>query len=231
MAWRCSGATNLELVSNLRSSGIIKSPSVFNAMVAIDRKNFVDKGPYQDSPQLLMKGQTISAPHMHAHALDVLANEVLRENASVLDVGIGSGYLSAAFCRLNPSAQCTGIDIVPELVTLARENILKKDADLLETGRLTIPEACNGWRGYPENSPYDAIHVGAAASELPFDLLCQLKVGGKMVIPLGPEGGDQVLMQVVRKREHEKVEEGEEQEFEVTNLMGVRYVPLVSDVS
>jgi protein-L-isoaspartate(D-aspartate) O-methyltransferase len=236
MAWRSSGLTNRDLISQLRTNGIVKSSAVFNALVSIDRKNYVETNPYQDGPQLLPKGQTISAPHMHAYALELLADEASRDNASILDVGIGSGYLTAAFARLNPTSKCTGIDVVPELVTLARANIQKEDSDILE--RLEIPAACNGWHGYAKNAPYDAIHVGAAAADLPSDLLSQLKVNGKMIIPVGPEGEPQVLVQVVRKREEEE-ESGNgngdgnggsfEQQFEVTNLMGVRYVPLVND--
>ena len=215
----------MELMSNLRTNGIIKSTPVFNALVAVDRKNYIEYNPYQDAPQALTKGQTISAPHMHAYALEMLENEALRENASVLDVGIGSGYLSAAFTRLNPTARCTGIDVVPELVSRARANILKEDADIMD--RLEIPDACNGWQGYPPNAPYDAIHVGAAAAHLPIDLLNQLKVGGKMVIPVGPDGGDQVLVQVIRWSGGEAGEPFDKQ-FEIRNLMGVRYVPLVN---
>lgn len=234
MAWRSSGLSNLELVTNLKSNGIIKSPEVFRALTSIDRKNYIDSNPYDDSPQSLVKGQTISAPHMHAYALGLLETEALRENASILDVGIGSGYLSAAFARLNPTAICTGIDVVPDLVSMARANVLKEDSDLMD--RLHIPDACNGWKGYPQNAPYDAIHVGAAAAELPPDLMSQLKVGGKMIIPVGPDGGDQVLVQVVRERgdcENGDVISSDEQQidlshFSITKLMGVRYVPLVN---
>lgn len=226
MAWRCSGLSNLELVSNLRANGIIKSVPVFNALAAIDRKNYVDLNPYSDSPQMLVKGQTISAPHMHAYALEILKNEALRENANILDVGVGSGYLSAAFAKLNPSAKCTGIDVYPELVALARENVMKEDADIRD--RVEIPDACNGWSGYLPNAPYDVIHVGAAASNLPTALISQLKVSGKMVIPVGPDGGNQVLLQVVRTHDNSSGLSLEEQ-CEITDLMGVRYVPLVTD--
>lgn len=201
-----------------------------------NRKNFTGIGsnPYEDAPQLLCKGQTISAPHMHAHALETLVNEASRDSARVLDVGIGSGYLSAAFARLNSTAHVTGIDVVPDLVNLARENILKEDPELMN--QMEIPTACNGWEGYANNAPYDAIHVGAAAAALPKHLLEQLKVGGKMVIPVGPDGGNQVLMQVVRTSGNAS-ENGEEsgksfeQQFEITNLMGVRYVPLVGGMA
>ena len=165
---------------------------------------------------------------MHAHALDTLVNEASRDSARVLDVGIGSGYLCAAFARLNPTAHITGIDVIPELVTLSRANILKEDPTLMD--HVEIPEACNGWKGYLKNAPYDAIHVGAAAARLPTDLLEQLKVGGKMVIPVGPDGGDQMLVQVVRTKGAKSGAPVEEQ-YEVTNLMGVRYVPLVDGVA
>lgn len=226
MAWRSSGLSNLELISNLRANGIIKSVLVFNALAAVDRKNYVAFNPYEDAPQMLVRGQTISAPHMHAYALELLEKEALRDNASILDVGVGSGYLVAAFARLNPTAKCTGVDVYPELVSLARANVMKEDADI--TARVTIPDACNGWHGYLPNAPYDVIHVGAAASSLPAELLQQLKVSGKMVIPVGPDGGNQELVQVVRTHDSSSGLPIEQQ-FDVTNLMGVRYVPLVKD--
>ena len=72
MAWRCSGRSNEELVRNLRTMAIIKSENVFQAMLAVDRAEFSPSAPYNDAPQPIGHNMTISAPHMHAFALEYL---------------------------------------------------------------------------------------------------------------------------------------------------------------
>ncbi|KAG5886467.1 hypothetical protein JTB14_012879 [Gonioctena quinquepunctata] len=94
MAWRSHGKTNAELIRNLRSNGIIRSDSVENAMLAVDRGNFSRNNPFMDAPQSIGFGVTISAPHMHAHALELLKDR-LEIGTRALDVGSGSGYLTA----------------------------------------------------------------------------------------------------------------------------------------
>jgi protein-L-isoaspartate(D-aspartate) O-methyltransferase len=84
MAWRCSGATNDELIDNLARSGIIKNTKVINALKAVDRKYYAPTNPYQDSPQGIGYQATISAPHMHAHAVEYLCDQLSRESSVVL---------------------------------------------------------------------------------------------------------------------------------------------------
>ena len=91
MAWKSTGHSNANLIANLRANGIIKSDNVFKAMEKTDRKYYCKMSPYMDSPQGIGFGVTISAPHMHAHALQILAGH-LREGSKALDVGCGSGY-------------------------------------------------------------------------------------------------------------------------------------------
>ena len=94
MAWRSSGATNDELIDNLFANEIA-SDAVQSAMRSCDRKNYVVVGDaYQDSPQTIGYGATISAPHMHAHCLSMLEYQLV-PGARVLDVGSGTGYLTA----------------------------------------------------------------------------------------------------------------------------------------
>ncbi len=73
MAWFCGGKTNRELVTNLRNAGIIKSEKVYQSMVSVDRKFYAPVAPYEDSPSPIGWNATISAPHMHAYALEFLA--------------------------------------------------------------------------------------------------------------------------------------------------------------
>jgi protein-L-isoaspartate(D-aspartate) O-methyltransferase len=125
MAWRCSGATNAELIDNLATANIIKSELIKNAFKSVDRGNYAPSNPYQDGPQGIGFQVTISAPHMHAHALENLQNVITKEGSRVLDVGCGSGYLAAVMSRFNPSATIFGIDYIPQLVELSINNTKK----------------------------------------------------------------------------------------------------------
>ena len=125
MAWRSSGHSNAELVNNLHRNGVIEHDDVADAMRDVDRANYVIKGsgdPYQDSPQPIGYGATISAPHMHAHCLETLRSR-LRPGARVLDVGSGTGYLTALFATfVGPTGVVIGIDHIPELVANSERN-------------------------------------------------------------------------------------------------------------
>jgi len=153
---------------------------------------------------------------------------------NILDVGCGSGYLTAALGRLvddsgseppilGKPGKVYGIDVYPDLVDLTRENIQKKDGDLL-TNNIVEVSVGDGWKGLPDKGPFDAIHVGAAADEFPKKLMMQLRVGGVMLVPVGPEGGSQGFYKVERLKESSQFNE---KDFRKQYLLGVIYVPLV----
>lgn len=209
-AWTCHGRNQRDLVDHLRQARILQTPAVVNLMNQVDRLHYTPEGgaPYQDAPQVLGWGQTISAPHMHAHALEEMFPYLQKQRTEhpndalkVLDVGCGSGYLTACLGRLfKPctkdafslgSGSVWGIDIHPQLVQVATENIRKVDDDLLESSIIQMKTA-NGWDGLPEEAPFDAIHVGASAADFPRTLAAQLKPGGVMIVPVGPQSGTQV---------------------------------------
>jgi protein-L-isoaspartate(D-aspartate) O-methyltransferase len=189
-----------------------------NVMKQVDRGNYCTSNPYFDSPQPIGHRATISAPHMHAMTLELLEKQLTGQGKRALDVGSGSGYLSAALALMvGDSGKVVGIDYLEPLVELSIEN-LKRDGRL-PAANLEIRRG-DGWLGAPDQAPFDAIHVGAAASSLPQALVDQLALGGRMVIPVGPEGGDQYLLQVDKDADgkiHKKI------------ITGVRYVPLVKE--
>ena len=219
-AWSSSGKTNDDLVTNLVRDRRLKLPAVEAALRRVDRKMFVlpaERGAaYDDRPLGIGYSATISAPHMHAAALEFLAPSIA-EKGSVLDVGCGSGYLLAAFAALGPGVRAHGVEYVPQLAEMADANLRAHDASLLESGRVTVTVG-DGWAGLPERAPFDAIHVGAAARSVPKALITQLAPGGVMIIPVGPAGGAQELLRV------DKAADGS---VSARTLFGVRYVPLV----
>ncbi|KAF8633135.1 hypothetical protein AX17_004636 [Amanita inopinata Kibby_2008] len=217
MAWRSSGRSNTELISNLSSYGILKSNTAKNAMTRVDRANYVRNldNAYEDAPQRIGHGATISAPHMHAYAVENLL-PYLKPGAKVLDIGSGSGYLVAIFHHLvGESGKVVGIEHIPELVDWSVEN-LKKDGlgKALDANQIEV-FAGDGREGYPEKGPFDAIHVGAAAPKVPSSLLDQLASPGRMFIPVG------VYMQDVQQ-----IDKDENGTVTQHPIMNVSYVPL-----
>ena len=119
---------------------------------------------------------------------------------------------------VGPTGCTVGIEHIKELTDFSIKNIKKDQSDLLETERVILITG-DGRKGYPDKAPYDAIHVGAAADGVPQALHEQLKPVGRMIVPVGPDGGVQYLEQ------HDKGQDGR---VVVNRLMGVRYVPLTS---
>lgn len=230
MAWRSSGRTNAELISNLYKSQLITSDRVRASMTSVDRAHYAPAAPYEDSPQTIGYQATISAPHMHASASESLL-PFMPENkgAKVLDVGSGSGYLTHVLANLVCGAdgkgdgKVVGIDHIPQLTELATSNMRKSEEGrrLLESGKVEFVTG-DGRKGYVEGGPYDAIHVGAAASEMHPVLIEQLRAPGRMFIPVedaedrGMFGAQYIWV----------VDKDEKGEVKRKRDMGVRYVML-----
>lgn len=210
---------NKGMVDNLQRYGVITSKKVAEVMETIDRALFVPGGfqPYVDSPMPIGYNATISAPHMHASCLQLLEKN-LQPGMRALDVGSGTGYLTACFALMvGPEGRAIGVEHIPELGSFSTENIKKSAAaQPLKDGSLSV-HIGDGRQGWPEFAPYDAIHVGAAAPEIPQPLIDQLKPGGRMVIPVGNIFQD---LKVVDKNSDGSIS--------IRTETSVRYVPLTS---
>ncbi|KAF1839665.1 protein-L-isoaspartate O-methyltransferase [Decorospora gaudefroyi] len=217
MAWRSSATSNEVLVANLERNKLIESERVKQAMLQVDRAHYAPASPYEDSPQPIGHRATISAPHMHANACESLLT-YLQPGAKVLDIGSGSGYLTAVLANLvGPSGSVVGIEHIQPLVDLSNTNMSKSEQGrrMLDSGQVKFVTG-DGRKGWKEDAPYDAIHVGAAAAEHHIDLTDQLKAPGRLFVPVA-EGYMQHIYVIDKK---------EDGSLERNKLYGVQYVPL-----
>ncbi|KAJ6236905.1 protein-l-isoaspartate(d-aspartate) o-methyltransferase [Anaeramoeba flamelloides] len=220
--------TNDSLIDQLIYDGRIENERCIAALRQVDRKNYVLKrnksSSYYDQPFGIGYGATISAPHMHAMTLELLKDDLnpdLKDDPiSVLDVGSGSGYFTAAMGVLvSKNGSVVGIEHIPELVEFGINNIKKGNPELIEKAIIKIIEG-DGRLGYQENAPYDVIHVGACAKNgIPEKLIEQLKIGGKVVIPVEKSSGQQYLEYGIKKKNGKLI---------ISQICGVRFVPLTS---
>ncbi len=207
-----------ELTRYLEKKKAIRTARVKNVMAKLDYKDFCKSGsPYADSPKSIGHGATISAPHMHAYALELLKNH-LKSDSKVLDVGSGSGFLTACFAlMLGDGGQAVGIDHIDDLVQQSKVNVKKAGmGNLLASGRLKFVVG-DGRQGYASGGPYNAMHVGAAAKDLPKPLLKQLAPGGRLIIPVGENDWYQYF---------EQVDKDDQGRVSRERLLEVRFVPL-----
>jgi protein-L-isoaspartate(D-aspartate) O-methyltransferase len=185
----------------------IRNRAVLRAMRTVPRHRFVpdDMKPYayQDRPLPIGYGQTISQPYIVA-LMSELAN--VRPGARVLEVGTGSGYQAAVLAEMG--AEVYSIEIVEALAKRARVTLFA-----LGYGSVTV-RAGDGYAGWPEKAPFDAIVVTAAPARIPPPLKEQLAVGGTLVIPVGDE-----RQSLVRYR---RTKAG----FETEHVVPVRFVPM-----
>jgi protein-L-isoaspartate(D-aspartate) O-methyltransferase len=204
-----SAHEQIELIMQLRRRGI-RDNKVLRAIELVPRELFVDPAfedhAYKDIALPIECGQTISQPYVVAFMTEHLD---LDERHKVLEIGTGSGYQAAVLSHL-----CRRV------YTVERWRELQKAAER-RFERLGIANVTtiigDGWLGWPPQAPFDRIIVTAAAAEAPPALIDQLKMGGRMIIPLGQTRDTQMLVQI------DKSEAG----ISEIELLPVRFVPLV----
>jgi protein-L-isoaspartate(D-aspartate) O-methyltransferase len=191
----------------------VEDPAVLAAMRSVPRHAFVPDAyldqAYEDHPLPIGYGQTISQPYIVAWMTELLA---LQPGEKVLEIGTGSGYQAAVLAELE-GVEVYTIEIVPELAAEAAERLDR----LGYTGVHTLQG--DGYYGWPEHAPYDAIVVTAAPDHLPQPLVEQLADGGRLVIPMGPPGGYQTMWRFTQ----------EDGELQAQNLGGVMFVPFTGE--
>ena len=170
----------------------ITDEKVLGAMGRVPREEFVPRGQrlhaYEDGPLPIGQGQTISQPYIVALMTQLLD---LKKGEKVLEIGTGSGYQAAILAELTP--QVYTIEILPELAERARATLarLGYESVKVRTG--------DGYQGWPEHAPFDAIIVTCAPEKVPQPLVDQLEEGGRMVIPVGPQWTSQTLYLLTKK--------------------------------
>lgn len=189
----------------------VEDAAVIEAMRVVPRHAFVPPEylaqAYENHPLPIGHGQTISQPYIVAWMTQELE---LEAGDRVLEIGTGSGYQAAVLAELG--MEVYSIEIIGALFEEAAARLAA-----LGYGEVQLRHA-DGYFGWEEAAPFDAIIVTAAPDHVPQPLLRQLELGGMLVIPVGPVGGFQELWRIQRT--------GEES-YETTSLGGVRFVPLV----
>jgi protein-L-isoaspartate(D-aspartate) O-methyltransferase len=184
---------------------------VMEAMASVPRHQFVpvelQEWAYDDMPLPIGCGKTISQPFMVALMTDLLAIE---EHDKVLEIGAGLGYQTAILAEL--AEQVFSVEIIEEL---AREGERRLRAMGCDNAQLRIGDGSRGW---VEHAPFDKIMVTAAPELVPQRLLEQLKPGGKMVLPVGVEDEQKLVV----------VEKGDDHQMRTRELIAVRFSPLIT---
>lgn len=188
----------------------VKDELVLEAMARVRRHMFIPEGrrwvldPYADQPCPIGYGQTISQPFIVAYMTVQLH---ITKGAQVLEIGTGSGYQAAVLAELG--ADVYSVEIVPELAEHARAALKGEGYESVKvlTG--------DGYKGWPEHAPYDAIIVTCAPTDVPKALILQLKDGGRMIIPVGTQRQRLVIMRKKSGKIHQEAD------------IAVRFVPMV----
>lgn len=191
----------------------IKDKAILNAMRTVPRHLFVPKSQrsksYYDRPLPIGYGQTISQPYIVALMTELLC---LTDSSTVLEIGTGSGYQAAVLAEITDEVYT--IEIVEKLHKISNETLRNTGYSKVKT------KSGDGYFGWEEHAPFDAIIVTCAAEFVPTPLIKQLNIGGVMCIPVGPPFQVQNLLLITKKSEEDIITEV---------ITYVRFVPLLRD--
>ena len=200
-----------QMVDGLVASRYLRSKSVIDAMLAVERHLFVPDNlksyAYSDQPLPVGEDQTISAPHMVAMMCELLE---LEEGLRVLEIGAGTGYHACVVSHIT-KGNVYSVESINELVKRARKNMASAGCRGVE---LVLGD---GTMGYEERAPFDRVYVTAAAPDVPPPLVDQLKPGGMLLIPVGSRHMQNLV----------KVEKAKDGNVKKTTLSGCAFVPLI----
>ena len=204
------------LIKNLFYNGHIKTKPVKHAMVKVPREEFLpaQQKPYAyiDRPLPIGEGQTISAPHMVAIICEALS---LKEGMKVMEIGTGFGYNAAVVAEIiGKKGELYSIERVKSLYIFANDNLKRMGYSNVH---LILGD---GTLGLPDHAPFDRIYLTAAAPSIPETLKIQLKMGGKILAPVGTADHYQELI---------LMEKLSQDVFKTINLGGVAFVPLIGE--
>ncbi len=199
------------MVSQYVAGRGVRDPLVLEAMNSVPRELFVPADlqnlAYEDAPLPIAAGQTISQPYIVAYMVEALN---LEAGDRVLEIGAGSGYAAAVLARI--AGKVYTIERVQELAQMAKENLHRAGIDNVSV------KLADGTLGWADKAPFDAILVSAGAPDVPRELQAQLKIGGRLVVPVGASTRAQELVRITRL---------DEENFRREDLADVRFVPLI----
>jgi protein-L-isoaspartate(D-aspartate) O-methyltransferase len=191
----------------------VTDPAVLEAMRMVPRHVFMpaerQRSAYADRPLPIGEGQTISQPYIVAYMTELLQ---LTPKSKVLEIGTGSGYQAAVLAHLTPHVYT--IEIIEPLAQRAKRTFTEQGYTEIHCRR------ADGYKGWPQEAPFDAIILTFAADHLPGPLWEQLKPGGRIVMPLGKPYSYQRLVVITKTPEGEK---------KMETIMGVSFVPMLRE--
>jgi protein-L-isoaspartate(D-aspartate) O-methyltransferase len=200
-----------EMVAQQIAARGVRNPLVLHAMRTVPREAFVAESQqelaYNDNPLPIADGQTISQPYIVAFMTEALE---LQGGEKVLEIGTGSGYAAAVLAEI-----ASEVYTVERLESLANRATQKLQELNYRNVQVLVAD---GTRGWPEHAPYDAIVVAAGGPSIPESLKAQLKIGGRLVIPIGKSETNQELIRVTRLSATT---------YKAEEIAAVRFVPLI----